>query len=288
MKACESKVDSMINIIFKLDFSKAEQIVINDLLRLSINNISGDVYLKTKDLDRTLLLEVNKHISLSAIYDVESRYYKQIIRLKEFNSWASNVCRFIQNESIDYYNAQNIKVEATVFLSEIELYGFKNNDVVADIGAGSGYFELLLSKYCDSLVVFATDIDSQVLTHLETYLKFLELNDKRAITYKTVLGNEKSSQLPSNSFDKIMISNTFHHFSYPNEMLEDCKRILKKNGRLFIIDIMTDEVDPTPACTLHQTRQTFFNFLTASGFVLINEAKLDYDNFKLFEFQLAP
>ena len=188
-------------------------------------------------------------------------------------------------KSIDYYNADNIKLDDTVFLSEIRLYKFDTNDVIADIGAGSGYFEKVLSRYCDNLVVYASDIDSPTVSRLTTRLELLELNDRKNITYTAVLGNEKSSLLPSHSFDKVIIRNSFHHFTYPNEMLEDCKRILKKDGQLFIVDILIDETDQTPACNLHLTRKVFLKYLKENGFALTQETMLDYDNFKCFEFR---
>ena len=44
-------------------------------------------------------------------------------------------------------------------------------------------------------------------------------------------------------------------------MLEDCKRIMKKNSRLFIVDILVDEVNRPPACMHHLTTERFFKLL---------------------------
>jgi ubiquinone/menaquinone biosynthesis C-methylase UbiE len=114
------------------------------------------------------------------------------------------------------------------------------------------------------------------------------MNDKTNITYISVLGNEKASGLPFKSIDKVIVRNTFHHFSYPNDMLKDCKRIMKENGTLFIVDILVDEATKVPKCNLHLSRKVFLNYLTSNGFVLVNETKLGYDNFKCFEFQIMP
>jgi ubiquinone/menaquinone biosynthesis C-methylase UbiE len=126
-----------------------------------------------------------------------------------------------------------------------------------------------------------------VLTRLTAKLESLGLNDHKNIEYKIILGQESSSLLPLNTFDKIIIRNTFHHFSSPDEMLRNCKEVLKDRGKLFIVDILADEANGTPACNRHLTRKTFLNYLARNGFVLSDETDLHYDDFKCFEFHLA-
>jgi ubiquinone/menaquinone biosynthesis C-methylase UbiE len=275
-------LDSILRKVAKSDLTEPEQQMLRELFSLSTNNISGDIYSKIKLLDQQLIIKINRHVSLTSLYSMD-REFARIAR--DVYSWTSEICKFI-NRSIEYYDANHKKVDDSVFLSEIRLYEFDTGDIIADIGTGSGYFEIVLSKFCDSLQVYATDIDSVSVNHLATQLKFLDLHDDKNITYNAVLGNEKSSLLPSNTFDKVIIRNTFHHFKYPLEMLQDCKRMMTKNARLFIVDILVDEVDRPPACSLHLTRKTFLNYFTNNGFVLTNETTLEYDNFKLFEFEL--
>jgi ubiquinone/menaquinone biosynthesis C-methylase UbiE len=49
-----------------------------------------------------------------------------------------------------------------------------------------------------------------------------------------VLGDEKKTNLPNQLFDKVMIINSFHEFTYQEEMLEDIARKLKPGGLLYI------------------------------------------------------
>jgi ubiquinone/menaquinone biosynthesis C-methylase UbiE len=277
-------LDSILRKVAKSDLTEPEQRVLQELISLSTNNVSGDVYSKAKVLDQQLIIKFNRYVPMTSLYSID-REFAKIAR--DFNSWASKICKFI-NQSIEYYDADHIMVNDSAFLSEVQLYEFKTDEIIADIGTGSGYFEIALSKFCDNLQVYANDIDSGSIGQLTTQFKFLDLNDDRNITYNTVLGNEKSTLLPAHRFDKVIIRNTFHHFKYPIEMLEDCKRIMKKNSRLFIVDILVDETDGSPVCPLHLTRSVFLNYLTNNGFVLTNETNLEYDHFKLFEFQLIP
>ena len=279
----DATLDSLVRLVAKSDLTETEQRILVDLIRLSENDVSGDVYSKAKILDQQLVIKFDGSVSMTWLYRRDSEYAKMA---KELNTWASKIGNFI-HQSIEYHSSdKGILISDSVFLSEVQAYKFKTGESIADIGTGSGYFEIVLSKFCDNLNVYAVDIDSVSMSHLATQLKFLELNDRKNITYSVGLGNEKSSLLYSASVEKVIIRNTFHHFTYPVKMLEDCKRIMKKNAKLFIVDILVDEVERPPACGLHLTRSVFLNYLTNNGFVLTKETNLEYDNFKLFEVQL--
>jgi len=64
--------------------------------------------------------------------------------------------------------------------------------------------------------------------------------------YKMVLGDERSTPLPENTFDKILIINSFHEFTFQSEMLADIKKKLKAGGTLYI-----DEALPKRQGQLH-------------------------------------
>ena len=64
--------------------------------------------------------------------------------------------------------------------------------------------------------------------------------------YKTIIGDERSTSLPENTFDKILIINSFHEFTFQTEMLADIKKKLKADGILYV-----DEVLPKRPGQLH-------------------------------------
>jgi len=64
--------------------------------------------------------------------------------------------------------------------------------------------------------------------------------------YKMVLGDERSTPLPENTFDKILIINSFHEFTFQAEMLADLKKKLKTGGILYF-----DEALPKRQGQLH-------------------------------------
>jgi ubiquinone/menaquinone biosynthesis C-methylase UbiE len=64
--------------------------------------------------------------------------------------------------------------------------------------------------------------------------------------YKLILADERSTALPENTFDKIIIINSFHEFTFVTEMLADIKKKLKPGGILYI-----DEALPKRPGQLH-------------------------------------
>ena len=64
--------------------------------------------------------------------------------------------------------------------------------------------------------------------------------------YKMIFGDERSTSLPENTFDKILIINSFHEFTFQVEMLTDIKKKLKPGGILYI-----DEASPKKQGQLH-------------------------------------
>ena len=80
-------------------------------------------------------------------------------------------------------------------------------------------------------LVYAVDIQPEMLEAIE-----LKKRSKTVSNVETVLGSEKSINLPKNSLDKILLVDVYHEFSYPAEMVESIKSALKPNGQLFLIE----------------------------------------------------
>ena len=107
----------------------------------------------------------------------------------------------------------------------------KTDDTIADIGAGSGYHVFKMAPLADKGLVYAVDIQPEMLEAIE-----LKKKSKRASNVETVLGSAKSINLPKNSLDKVLLVDVYHEFSNPFEMIESIKNALKPNGLLFLIE----------------------------------------------------
>ena len=122
----------------------------------------------------------------------------------------------------------------------------KPNDVIADIGAGSGYHAFRMASLAPNGLVYAVDIQTEMLMAIENKKTFSKISN-----IETILGTEKSVEIPINSVDKILMVDVYHEFSFPVEMIASMKSALKSNGQLFLIEYRAE--DPlVPIKTIHK------------------------------------
>lgn len=107
----------------------------------------------------------------------------------------------------------------------------KPEDVVADIGAGTGYFTFRMSPLVPLGKVYAVDIQPEMLSIIENRKAML-----KAGNVISVLGTEKDVKLPESSIDVVLFVDAYHEFSYPREMMESVVRSLKPGGRVVQIE----------------------------------------------------
>ncbi len=118
--------------------------------------------------------------------------------------------------------------------------------VIADIGAGSGYFTFRLSPLVPEGKVLAVDIQPQMLREIE------KRRDARGVTnVETVLGAVTDPNLPDGAVDAVLIIDAYHEFSHPREMMEAIFADLKPDGRLFLVEYRAEDPD-VPILPLHK------------------------------------
>lgn len=139
----------------------------------------------------------------------------------------------------------------------------ESNDKIADIGAGSGYHVFRMAPLAKNGVVYAVDIQSEMLEAINIKIELNNINN-----IKTILGNEKSIQLPKNSVDKIIMVDVYHEFNFPKEMIRSIKNALKPDGELFLIEYRGE--DPrVPVKKIHKMiEKQAQKEMEANGFTL--------------------
>lgn len=146
-----------------------------------------------------------------------------------------------------YYNMDDLYRQKQV---ELDFYDFRSGQTVASIGAQCSYWEAAFAATTDSIHFYLEDIDTTHFNERQTGFAWHYYDSLRGrpmtCTYTLTLGTEKSTLLPDNSFDKIIIITSFHEFTYRDEMLADIKSKLKPDGILYI-----DETVPKKPGQLH-------------------------------------
>jgi SAM-dependent methyltransferase len=139
----------------------------------------------------------------------------------------------------------------------------KSNEVIADIGAGSGYHAFRIASLVTNGIVYAVDIQPEMLMAIEKTKEF-----KKVENIKTILGTEKTVELPKNSVDKILMVDVYHEFSFPVEMINSIKNALKPNGELFLIEYRAEDLK-VPIKRIHKmTEEQAVKEMKAAGLVL--------------------
>jgi ubiquinone/menaquinone biosynthesis C-methylase UbiE len=151
--------------------------------------------------------------------------------------------------------------------------------VIADVGAGTGYYTFKLAPKVPKGKVYAVEIQDEMISALNK--KKRELNNTNV---EVVKGSITSPNLPENSIDLVIMVDVYHELEYPVEMLASIRKCLKQDGELLLIEYKGE--DPSVAIRpLHKTTVAQLNKeLDANGFTLAYEGKfLPIQHFLLYK-----
>jgi len=143
---------------------------------------------------------------------------------------------------------------------------------VADIGAGTGFFTLLIAKHVGAQDrVYAVDIAPNFVRAIENRAAEQGLGNVVG-----VVNDQKSVRLPPNSVDLVFISDTYHHFEYPVTTMQSIHRALRPGGELVLIDFKRVPGFSSPWILSHVRagEDTFRGEIESAGFELMQ--RLDF------------
>jgi SAM-dependent methyltransferase len=152
-------------------------------------------------------------------------------------------CRNNSNDSMqpyDGYRLQASKEEMSRMLKDkcIDTIRFEKGETIADVGAGNGSVEAMLSVFHDSITFYIQDIDTVVCNQkaIEKVIADYQGVSNKVFTNRfiAVEGADNETNLPDNTFDKILILWTYQYFKNPQAIMADLKQKLKTNGLLYI------------------------------------------------------
>ena len=119
----------------------------------------------------------------------------------------------------------------------IEALKLKSGDVVADIGAGTGYYSWRMAKEVgEKGVVYAVDIQQEMLDLLAKRMAERKLTNVRG-----VLGTIKDPKLPARSVDLVLMVDVYHEFDHPFELMQAICQALKPGGRVVFVEFRAED-----------------------------------------------
>lgn len=128
----------------------------------------------------------------------------------------------------------------------LEAMNLKPTDVVADIGAGTGYFTFRIAERVSEGKVYAVDIQPEMLDIIKA-----RMQERNAQNVVPTLGSEQNPNLPENAIDVALLVDAYHEFEYPFEMMQAIVKSLKAGGRVIQIEYRAED-DAVPIKPLHK------------------------------------
>jgi SAM-dependent methyltransferase len=159
----------------------------------------------------------------------------------------------------------------------IQALGLKPDAIVADIGAGTGYFAVRLAHMLPKGVVYAVDTEAGMVKHVGERARREKLSNLKAIA-----GVTDDPKLPQHA-DLILLVDVYHHIDNRERYFERLRRSLKSGGRVSIIDFRIDSpVGPPKGARVEPERVK--DEMKRAGYAVVQEHSfLPYQYFLVFE-----
>lgn len=140
----------------------------------------------------------------------------------------------------------------------------KQDDVVIDLGAGSGYHSFKMAEIAKDGTIYSVDIQDEMLEAIKAKSTKLSINNVTAVK-----GRIDGFEIEGILADKVLMVDVYHEFSHPAEMMESVSAALKPDGLVYLIEFKM-ESDKVPIKKVHKMseKQAIIE-LDAAGFELV-------------------
>jgi ubiquinone/menaquinone biosynthesis C-methylase UbiE len=138
----------------------------------------------------------------------------------------------------------------------MQALAFKPGQIVADVGAGTGYFSWRIAREVGKEgKVYAVEIQQEMLDLLSVNMRQEKVEE---IVIPT-LGTVQDPRLPASAVDLILLVDVYHEFDFPFEMTQAMVRALKPGGRLVLVEYRGEDpavaIKPLHKMTVAQVRK---------------------------------
>ena len=151
--------------------------------------------------------------------------------------------------------------------------------VVADIGAGTGYYTFKIAEKVPQGKVYAVEIQDDLIRYLNNQKKELG-----STNVEVIKGDAKSPHLPDSSIDLAIMIDVYHELEYPKEMMHYISTALKSNGKILLIEYRAEDpkvlIKPLHKMSVEQINKE----MAANGFKLSLDGEfLPIQHFLLYQ-----
>jgi SAM-dependent methyltransferase len=183
------------------------------------------------------------------------------------------------HQGADWLEREEREVEERPSKVLESLTNISPSSVIADIGAGTGYYSFRLAKLVPQGKVMAVDIQPEMLAIIAE-----KARREKVPQVITVQGTETDPNLPAASVDIALLVDVYHEFNFPKEMMRGLVRSLKKGGRIILLEFKAEDPN-VPIKTLHKMSVVQARLeIEAAGLRFIeNRRILPWQHYLIFE-----
>ncbi len=155
----------------------------------------------------------------------------------------------------------------------IREFGDLDGKVIADIGSGTGYFTIPLSRRAQRVI--AIDIEQRYLDYIED--RKLELPISQADRIETRLTVENEPNLHTGEVDAVLMVNVFYYLNNRENYMQIVRNALREGGQLVLVDFKPGEMPVGPNENKVPSDEVV-EILSAAGFkdIMVDESSLQY------------
>lgn len=159
-----------------------------------------------------------------------------------------------------FYRPERVESEKPEEL--LDILGIRKGDVVADIGAGPGFFSLRAARRVGPTGrVLAVDIQRDMLDGLERMARQSGFDN-----IVPILGDVDDPKLPENSVDVVLIISAYHEFSHPESMMRHILGAMKRDARMLMVEYKAEDPDSRVAPAHKMNGLDILREMSAFGF----------------------
>jgi ubiquinone/menaquinone biosynthesis C-methylase UbiE len=119
----------------------------------------------------------------------------------------------------------------------IEALELKGGEVIADLGAGSGYFTFRLApKVGEKGKVFAVELQDEMILELKK-----RIDQNKVTNVETVKCTESDPKLPEGAVDVVLMVDVYHEIAFPYEVMLSIRKALKPGGRVVFVEYRKED-----------------------------------------------
>lgn len=154
-------------------------------------------------------------------------------------------------------------------VKNLKAFGFREDMIVADLGAGTGSYAIPLAQLLPKGKVYAVEIQRDFLTTIKNKGEEAHLNNLECI-----LGNVEKiggTKIRDHILDVVIASNILFQVADKERFIEETKRILKQSGRVLLVDWSDNNLPIGPRLDKIVKKEKALSLFEENGFQIERE-----------------